>query len=47
LAQRISELVSDEQRHVEVSKAARARAATFTWTATAEQTAAAYEDALK
>ena len=47
LAQRISELVSDEQRHVEVSKAARARAATFTWAATAEQTAAAYEDALK
>ena len=46
LAQRISELVTDEQRHAALSEAGRARAATFTWAATAEQTAAAYEDAL-
>ena len=46
LAQRISELVTDEQRHAALSEAGRARAETFTWSATAEQTAAAYEDAL-
>ena len=46
LAQRISELVTDDRRHAALSEAGRARAETFTWAATAEQTAAAYEDAL-
>jgi glycosyltransferase involved in cell wall biosynthesis len=47
LAERIAQLVTDDDRHARQADAARARAAQLTWRATAELTAAAYRDAVR
>ena len=47
LADRVSRLVADDELNADLSARARARAGEFTWSATAEMTAAAYEDALR
>ena len=47
LARLISMLVTDDLEHARRAAAGRARAASFTWQATAEATVAAYEDAAR
>ena len=47
IARRVTELVTDDQLHADLSARALERAEAFTWSATAELTVAAYEDALR